>query len=88
MPTKEEGFRTHDGDNGINENSGGSAKSSSNTLCAYEDEGVMRALTRWSRVFVALAEYRLQLLNEASFKELTTCTCSTCTASNIAFSVR
>ena len=61
-------FRTHDGDNGINENSGGSAKSSSNTLCAYEDEAVMRALTRWSRVFVALAEYRLQLLNEASFK--------------------
>mmetsp|Transcript_26989 Transcript_26989/g.44243 ORF Transcript_26989/g.44243 Transcript_26989/m.44243 type:complete len:213 (+) Transcript_26989:3-641(+) len=56
-------FRTHDGECGMNDSNGGKG-----TLCAYEDEVVMKQLTRWSHVYVALSEYRLQLLNEASFK--------------------
>ncbi|KAL7533791.1 hypothetical protein ACHAXR_007145 [Thalassiosira sp. AJA248-18] len=49
-------FRTHDGKHG------------SSAMCGYEDMVIMKALTRWSRVYVALSEYRLQLLNEASFR--------------------
>lgn len=56
-------FRTHDGDYGARE-SGGKCS----LLSAHDDEIVMRSLARWSHVFVALSEYRLRLLNEASFK--------------------
>ena len=63
-------FRTHDGgESGTNDASGGSAKSNhGNMLCAYEDEVVMKSLARWSRVYVALSDYRLSLINEASFR--------------------
>jgi alpha-glucosidase len=56
-------FRTHDGDYGARESGG-----KGSLLSAHDDEVVMRSLARWSHVFVALSEYRLRLLNEASFK--------------------
>ena len=56
-------FRTHDGDCGARECGGNTS-----ILSALEDEVVLRSVARWSHVFVALAEYRLRLLNEASFK--------------------
>lgn len=52
-------FRTHDG---------GSCGAGGGMSCAYDDEYVLDQLARWSDVYVALAEYRLQLLNEASFQ--------------------
>lgn len=48
-------FRTHDCNDG---------KSS---VCGYDDVFLLKALTRWSNVFSALAEYRSTLSNEAAF---------------------
>lgn len=56
-------FRTHDGECGARVCGGHGSM-----ICAYDDEVVMKSLARWSQVFVALSEYRLRLLNEASFK--------------------
>ena len=76
-------FRTHDGNNngkgggssggGVGSNTtgssdGGNNSNNNNMLSAYNDEVVMKSLSKWSRVYVALSRYRQQLLNEASFK--------------------
>jgi len=58
-------FRTHEGDSRVED---GNAHYISGTLSAYEDTLIMKQLARWSIVYVALSDYRLQLLNEASFK--------------------
>lgn len=50
-------FRTHNGE--------GSKKSS---ISAYDDDHVLDQLTRWSKVYKALASYREKLLNEAIFR--------------------
>lgn len=51
-------FRTHDGDGGA----------SNGAPSAYGDDVVVRHLVRWSNVYVALSDYRMSLINEASFK--------------------
>ncbi|KAL7554276.1 hypothetical protein ACHAWF_017720 [Thalassiosira exigua] len=61
-------FRTHDGDGGDAEAGGGKGRGKEGRLCAYYDPATVRALVRWSRVYIALAEYRTRLLNEASFR--------------------
>jgi alpha-glucosidase len=57
-------FRTHDGGCGARECEG----NGNSMLNAQDDDVVLRSLARWSHVFVALSEYRLRLLNDASFK--------------------
>ena len=65
-------FRTHDGDASVmnhdNMMSSGNNKNGENMLSAYDDEVVLKSLARWSQVYVALAKYRLRLLNEASYR--------------------
>jgi alpha-glucosidase len=53
-------FRTHDGV--------GSGKSSKSIISAYDDDQVLDQLTRWAKVYTALAQYRQQLQSEASFE--------------------
>ena len=60
-------FRTHNGEGGTDD-SNTPGFSGKGTLSAYEDDTMMKQLSRWSTVHVALSEYRKQLLNEASFK--------------------
>ena len=50
-------FRTHDGEGFVN-----------SSMSAYEDSAVLDQLTRWSKVYKALANYRQNLLSEASFQ--------------------
>jgi len=56
-------FRTHDGDYGM---SSTSSNSSNNWISAYNDELVMKSLSRWSKVYVSLSDYRLRLMKESS----------------------
>ena len=49
-------FRTHDSDDGIS------------TISAYNDGFLLRQLAKWSYVFTALADYRLKVSNEATFR--------------------
>ena len=53
-------FRTHDGV--------GSGKSAKSMVSAYDDDQVLDQLTRWAKVYTALAQYRQQLQSEASFE--------------------
>eukprot|EP00986_Skeletonema_menzelii_P016687 scaffold15478_cov161-Skeletonema_menzelii.AAC.2 len=50
-------FRTHDGEGFV-----------TSSMSAYEDSAVLDQLTRWSKVYKALASYRQNLLSEASFQ--------------------
>jgi len=50
-------FRTHDGEGIV-----------TSSISAYEDNVVLDQLTRWSKVYKALASYRQNLLSEASFQ--------------------
>eukprot|EP00581_Thalassiosira_minuscula_P030838 CAMPEP_0183774566 /NCGR_PEP_ID=MMETSP0739-20130205/42294_1 /TAXON_ID=385413 /ORGANISM="Thalassiosira miniscula, Strain CCMP1093" /LENGTH=291 /DNA_ID=CAMNT_0026015925 /DNA_START=1 /DNA_END=876 /DNA_ORIENTATION=- len=61
-------FRTHVGDCGTRADGSGAGTGGKNTLSGYDDEEIVRQLARWSHVYVALSEYRLLLLNEASFR--------------------
>ncbi|KAL9183959.1 hypothetical protein ACHAXT_002045 [Thalassiosira profunda] len=53
-------FRTHDSGDA---HAGG-------TISAYDDEGALKAMARWAKVYAALADYRSSVLREASFQGL------------------
>ncbi|KAL7483561.1 hypothetical protein ACHAW6_009226 [Cyclotella cf. meneghiniana] len=49
-------FRTHDCTDGIS------------SFCAYNDRYLLNALARWSVVYASLADYRMKVSSEASFR--------------------
>jgi alpha-glucosidase len=49
-------FRTHDSDDGVN------------AVSAYNNRLLLRALAKWSAVYASLADYRMRLSSEASYR--------------------